>query len=449
MNVENFTIRLGETNVLTLSQLLASAYDPDGDPFRFLGIHDAEAGTASYDPVAQTVSFTAVALGQASFQFDLADIYNAQSTITVDLNVIPEYDPPIARDDSGFVGLENQALVIDPTQLLANNSDPNGAALILQSVGRFAQDGFVSINSDGQIVFIPRTNYNGPASFTYQITDQYGGVAQATVSLTIQPVDEGATLHDDIVEDTQDQPLTILPAEAFGNDIDPEGNVLFFSGVTVLGQLATKYLSRDVQFSALTVRGEALPDWLSFDPSTMTFTGVMPDGTTSIDVEVKTYDPDNGNSFVHYFTFGTGDAADLAAGISVEDKVMAGYTIRGGFSESFDYGLSGLSQAVSVSVTMADGSALPSWLAFDPATLTLLGDAPDGTAPFAVLATYSYLDPASGQTQSLMRDVVIDPAALAGGVELAPHIATLSLGTGTGPGAWTHTWPATSRYRSG
>jgi Ca2+-binding RTX toxin-like protein len=430
-DVEKFTIRLGEVNVLTLSQLLASAYDPEGDPFHFVGIHDAVSGTASYDPTAASVSFTAAALGQASFQFDLADIYNAQSTITVDLTVIPEFDPPIARDDSGFVGLENQALVIDPALLLANDSDPNGDTIILRSVGRFAQDGYVSINSAGQIVFIPRTNYNGAASFTYQITDSHGGVAQATVSLTINPVDLGATLHDDIVEDVQDQPLTILPAEAFGNDVDPLGNVLFFGGATVLGQLATKYLSRDVQFSALTVRGKALPDWLSFDASTMTFTGVMPAGTTSIDVEVKTFDPDNGNSFVHYFRFTSADAAGLVTGISVEDKVMAGYTIRGDFAESFDYGWTGVGQTVSVSVTLADGSALPAWLAFDPATLTLVGAAPAGTVPFAVLATYSYLDPTSGATLLLRRDVVVDPATVSAGIELNAHVATLALGTGT------------------
>ena len=431
-NVEKFTIRLGEVNVLTLSQLLASAFDPDGDPFHFVDIHDAVSGTMSYDATAAAVSFTAAALGQASFQFDLADIYNATSTITVDLTVIPEFDPPIARDDSGFTGLENQALVIDPALLLANDSDPNGDTIILQSVGRFAQDGFVSINSSGQIVYIPRTNYNGAASFTYQILpNSHGGVAQATVSLNITPVDLGATLHDDIVEDVQDQPLTILPAEAFGNDVDPLGAVLFFGGATVLGQLATKYLSRDVQFSALTVRGKALPDWLSFDASTMTFTGVMPSGTTSIDVEVKTFDPDNGNSFVHYFTFTSDDAVNLAAGLSVEDKVMTGYAIRGDFSDSFDYGWTGVGQTVSVGVTMADGSALPAWLAFDPATLTLVGAAPAGTVPFAVLATYSYLDPTSGATLLLRRDVVVDPSTVGAGIELNAHVAALTLGAGT------------------
>ena len=240
---------------------------------------------------------------------------------------------------------------------------------------------------------------------------------------------ENSTINYDIVQDVQDKPLTILPAEAFGNDVDPLGNVLFFGSATPLGQLDTKYLSKNVQFSALTVRGKALPAWLSFDNSTMTFSGAMPPELNGhFDVEVKTFDPDNGNSFVHYFSFGPNGNAVL--GQSLQSKVLAGYAIRGDFLESFDYGGTGVGATVSVSVTMADGSALPAWLAFDAKTLTLLGGAPGGTAPFAVLATYSYLDPTSGATQVLRRNVVVDPATVASGIALNSHIAALALGAG-------------------
>ncbi len=429
------TVRLGKANVISLTDLLGSAYDPEGDAFRFVGIHDVDPTLASvtYDAVAGTLTITATNLGleKGAFQFDLADVYNAQSTITVDLKVIPEFDPPVAHDDGGFTTLENQALIIDPAQLLANDSDPNGDTLILKSVDRFAQDGKVSITPDGKILFVPRANYNGAAGFHYQITDSHGGVAQAFVSIDVRPVDYGATLRNDVVEDVQDKPLTILPAEAFGNDSDPQGNVLFFRSASLIGVLDTKYLSKQVEFSALTVRGKALPDWLHFDAGTLTFSGTVPANLAQpVDVEVKVFDPENGASFVRYFSFGSIDAQNLAQGHSVHDTVLAGYAIRSDFSQGFDYGLGGVGATTTVSVTMADGSALPSWLAFDPKTLTLIGQAPAGTAPFATLATYTYLDPNSGATQILRRNVIVNPGGSAGSTALNTHIVALDLGAG-------------------
>jgi hypothetical protein len=338
----------------------------------------------------------------------------------------------VAVDDGGITTLENQAIIIDPAQLFANDSDPNGDKLILAGLDRFAQNGKVSITADGKILFVPRTNFNGTGGFHYQITDSHGGVSQAWVSITINPVDVGSILYDDVVEDVQDQPLTILAAEAFGNDVSPNGNVLFFKSANVLGELDTSYLSKHVEFSALTVRGKALPDWLHFDAATLTFSGSVPEGLTgSVDVEVKVYDPENGHAFVRYLSFNLGDADKLAAGYSVRDIVMAGYAIRSDYTQGFDYGLGGVGSTTSVTVTMADGSALPSWLAFDQSNLTLIGNAPAGTAAFATLATYTYLDPATGATQVLRRNVIVDPASIASGLTLNTHIAAFQLSAGT------------------
>ena len=442
---ETFTVRLGKSNTLTLADLLKDAIDPENDAIHFVGIHNITGGAAVYDPVAGTVSVTPTKLGKATetFQFDMADIYNATTTITVKLNVIPQFDPPVAHDDSGFSVLENGAIVIDPALLFANDTDPNGDTLILKSVDRFAKNGDVSIRADGKIIFIPRQNYNGDSGFHYQVTDSHGGVGQAWVAITINPLDVGAVLHDDVIEDIQDQPLTILPAEAFGNDLDAFGNVLFFHTVNVRGLMETRYLSKHVQFSATDVRGKALPDWLHFDATTMTFSGIVPTGQTALlNVEVKTFDPDNGNSFVHYFSFdlsSSGQASNLAKGVSFLDTVMKGdpakndatkYVIRGDFAQSFDFGANGLGATTSVTVNLADGRSLPSWLAFDATNMRLVGSAPLGTKPFATLVTYTYLDPMTGATQILRRNVIVDPAAINATILVNPHTAVLNLGAG-------------------
>ncbi len=95
--------------------------------------------------------------------------------------------PPIANNDSGFTTIENTALTIQASQLLANDSDPNGYSLSILSVSNPA-NGTVILNtgSPQTVTFTPTSNYVGPASFTYTITNNHpGGTASATVSLTV------------------------------------------------------------------------------------------------------------------------------------------------------------------------------------------------------------------------------------------------------------------------
>src|SRR5262249_38383004 len=50
--------------------------------------------------------------------------------------------------------------------------------------------GTLNLSSDGSFVYTPAPNYNGPDSFVYQATDPLGLSGQATVSLTVWPMDD-------------------------------------------------------------------------------------------------------------------------------------------------------------------------------------------------------------------------------------------------------------------
>ncbi|SNB82083.1 Ca2+-binding protein, RTX toxin-related, partial [Rhodoblastus acidophilus] len=430
---DEYTVRLEKTTTISLASLMANDYDVEGDAITFTGVSDPTNGSIAYDAEAKSVSFTPTELGEATFSYGLKDALGATSTITVRLNVVPLNDAPVAHDDSGFMTDENQTLVIDVARLLANDSDPNKDALTLTSVSRFAIDGEVTLRDD-KIFFVPRADYNGEAGFDYTIDDGHGGVATAHVSIDILPIDKGATLRDDIVHDVQDTRLTILAAEAFGNDSDPEGDVQFFKTATVLGALDVKYLSKNATFSALTTRGEALPSWLSFDAQSLTFRGVVPtDVTTPITIEVRVFDPydaDRPNAFVRYFTFGSGDAKALADGFNVRDAVLKGYAIRGDFSQIDAFGPGDFDAATSVRATLADGSELPSWLSFDASALRLQGVAPEGSPSFDVVLTYSHAGTTPAETTSYAQTFAVDPAKLAGGVTLNTGIVALALGGG-------------------
>ncbi|MFC7700506.1 DUF4082 domain-containing protein, partial [Bradyrhizobium sp. GCM10028915] len=93
--------------------------------------------------------------------------------------------PPIANNDSGFNATENVPLSISGSALLANDTDPNGDALTITGVSA-AVNGTVGFSSQNNTVtFTPANGYNGPASFNYAISDGRGGMASASVDVTV------------------------------------------------------------------------------------------------------------------------------------------------------------------------------------------------------------------------------------------------------------------------
>jgi Ca2+-binding RTX toxin-like protein len=126
--------------------------------------------------------------------------------------------------------------------------------------------------------------------------------------------------------------------------------------------------------------GSALPSWLSFDAATGTFSGTPTNGDVGT-VSVRVTALDGGGASVSD-TFdiavaNTNDAPELVQPIA-DQSATAGQAfsmaIAGDAFRDIDAG-----DSLSYSVLMADGSALPSWLTFNPDTRTLSGT-PDAAA---------------------------------------------------------------------
>ena len=297
------TIRLEQTTTITVAELIGNDYDIEGDAITFLG-HPLGAPTAPRSSTSRPARSPLRRMHSVRRRSNTTWSTHAARPprSTVEWTVIPLNDPPDAVNDGGFTTLEDQALRIDPALLLANDTDPNGDIIILSAVERFPLNGKVSIGEDGLITFRPRADYNGPAGFYYQISDGRGGYDEAFVSITVLPDNDSPILRDDILQGLEDLPLFVLAAEAFGNDIEPDGDVLFFESATVLGVLDdTNYhvrtpftsgrefiaagLSADTTVTATLADGSALPAWLVFDAEHLTFTGTVPEGETdSLDI---------------------------------------------------------------------------------------------------------------------------------------------------------------------
>lgn len=92
-------------------------------------------------------------------------------------------EAPITAPDQ-IATSEETDLRLPVSTLLGNDADPEGGALTLVSV-HSAQNGTVSIDSAGLVVFSPETAYTGAASFDYTVRDAGGNETTQTVAVDV------------------------------------------------------------------------------------------------------------------------------------------------------------------------------------------------------------------------------------------------------------------------
>ena len=132
---------------------------------------------------------------------------------------------PIADMDTLTVLEDDAATAVD---VLANDTDPNGDALLIVDTSTAAK-GTVAITGGGTgLTYDPTLNANGSDSFTYTISDGEGGLATATVDVTITPTNDDPVATDDSVTVTFDGPA--VPVDVLANDTDIDGDQLLVIG---------------------------------------------------------------------------------------------------------------------------------------------------------------------------------------------------------------------------
>jgi Ca2+-binding RTX toxin-like protein len=423
-------VRLSQSKTFSLSQLMQEVVDIEGDAFSFVGLHiqangsAASNGEVAFDATAGTISFTPHGLGEAAFYYDVIDSRGAEATLELNLMVRPLNDPPKAYDDYGFRTLEDTTLLIDPATLFANDKDENGDVLRLGGLARFTENGKVRLNEAGLIEFQPRADYNGAAGFEYTVTDGRGGSDVGFVHITVLPSNAAPLVRPDVVAGTEDQPLGVIPAEAFGNDSDPEGDVIFFRSAKVLGALSKGYLSAGIQISAELADGSPLPEWLRFDCVSLEISGTPPwgfDKTLAIDLWVN--DPETGSSFNTRLHLAP---SALAGPVRLDEAVLGRFIIRSAHTTALEFGGLPLDLRVSVTARGAAGAALPDWLRFDAASLSFSGTPPIDAPPLEITLRFSLAG--DGTTPVYFeKTVFLDPASLASAGGTIPFDSDIAL----------------------
>ncbi len=167
--------------------LLVNDTDADGDT---LQVTDVSAGSAngSVSLSGETVIYTPASgfVGTDTFTYTIEDASGASSTATVTVVVNEVTVPPqapVATADT-FTANQGSNLSLNVNDLLANDTDPDsGDSLTLVAVNN-AVNGQVALDGN-TITFIPDAGFAGTASFDYTIEDSNGGLATATVTITV------------------------------------------------------------------------------------------------------------------------------------------------------------------------------------------------------------------------------------------------------------------------
>jgi hypothetical protein len=219
-----FRVHEDQSVVIPKGLLLRNDTDADGDPLTIVSAQDGVNATITLLANGD-IRFQGLPdyNGLATFTYTISDGHGGFDTATVTVKVWPVNDLPVLGADS-FVTDEDTAISIAVADLLVNDTDVDGDALSVYSVGN-GQGGSVAL-VDGHVVFTPDANFNGDASFDYTVSDSHGGKVMRTVIVAVNAVNDAPVAGGEALATEADTPLTVSVNSLLSNDHDAEGDAL-------------------------------------------------------------------------------------------------------------------------------------------------------------------------------------------------------------------------------
>ncbi|MGP1383491.1 MAG: cadherin-like domain-containing protein [Thainema sp.] len=284
-------------------------------------------------------------------QISYVDQGGTAETVTSDSIEIASNNSAPTGTATGIVSntAEDTDLIIQLSTLLEGFSDPDSDALSV--TGLTSNEGTLIDNGDGTYTLSPDENFNGNVTLTYTVTDNNGGdITGVTRSFLVTPANDAP----DVANELSDQTATedgafsyTIPDDAF-SDVDA-------------GDLIT--------YSATLADGSALPSWLNFNGNSFSGTPLNEDvGTLLITVTATDQSGAATSNTFSLVVENTNDAPTVAHELSnqtaIEDEAFS-YTIPANAFSDTDVG-----DSLTFTATLADGSALPTWLSFDGSRFT-------------------------------------------------------------------------------
>ena len=127
--------------------------------------------------------------GSDSFTYKATDGTADSEPATVSITVTTVNDAPVAANDSATTNEDSAATIT----VLANDTDVEGSALT-PKIDTQPANGTVTVNPNGSITYTPKKDYNGTDTFTYKANDGTADSNTATVTITVNPVNDAPTI---------------------------------------------------------------------------------------------------------------------------------------------------------------------------------------------------------------------------------------------------------------
>ena len=186
--------RNSQSNVI---DVIANDFALPGESWRVTGVSSgSRGGRVTIDTVNNRVLYTPALsfIGVDEFTYTAVTATGRSETARVTVNVVAQFLDPVAVDDSFDVPTNSIGF---PLNVLANDVEGAGGALVVTNVTSPDKGGSVTIGSGGQSIrYTPRRDFGGTETFSYTATDATG--KSTTAKITVHTI--AGDRADDLVE---------------------------------------------------------------------------------------------------------------------------------------------------------------------------------------------------------------------------------------------------------
>lgn len=211
-----------------------SAADPDDGDTHLYSLDDDDGGRFTINATTGELTLA----GQLDFEAGQSHTVTVRATDrggqsvvnNVDIVVRDLDEAPITGADSAS-GVEDTAITLMASDLLANDSDPEGGALRIAAVAAVS-GGVAILTGDGDIQFTPDADYNGTARIEFDVADPGGAITRSNVSIDVGAVNDAPVADSGTATTQEETPIAIALADLLAGDTDVDGDTLSVTGVS-------------------------------------------------------------------------------------------------------------------------------------------------------------------------------------------------------------------------